>query len=161
MRSVSRFSVSGFSMPELVIVIVIAGVVAVSVIPKFDTALGLRDDAWRDQVLAALRYGQKSAVAHRRLVCATVSSASISLRIASANPASSCNSDLRGPEGSASFTTGGGSSASTAVSPAGIIYFQPDGRVTSDGAGATASSRTVSMSGVSSITVNGETGYVE
>lgn len=161
MRSVGRFAVSGFSMPELVIVIVIAGVVAVSVIPKFDTALGLRDDAWRDQVLAALRYGQKSAVAHRRLVCVTVNSTSMSLRIASANPASACNSDLRGPDGSATFASTGDSSAGTAVAPAGIIYFQPDGRATSDGAGTTTSSRTVSMSGVSSITVNGETGYVQ
>jgi hypothetical protein len=121
----------------------------------------LRDDAWRDQVLAALRYGQKSAVAHRRLVCVTVNSTSLSLRIASANPASSCNSDLRGPEGSAVFATNGDSSSTTAVAPAGVIYFQPDGRATSDGAGTTVSSRTVSMSGVSSITVNGETGYVQ
>jgi hypothetical protein len=49
----------------------------------------------------------------------------------------------------------------TTVSPAGVLFFQPDGRVTSDGAGTTASNRTISLTGASSIVVRGETGHVE
>jgi MSHA pilin protein MshC len=47
------------------------------------------------------------------------------------------------------------------VSPSGVMYMQPDGRVTTDGAGNTSSKFTVSVSGEDNITVQGETGYVE
>jgi len=148
-------------MPELVIVLVVLAVVAVAVVPKFDLALGFRQDAWRDQVVAALRHAKGSAVAHRRLVCVTVGSTAVTLTIASANPATSCNANLTGPDGSAVFASTANSSLAVSVSPSGVIYFQPDGRATSDGAGNSPSSRTLSISGLADITVNGETGYVE
>jgi len=52
-------------------------------------------------------------------------------------------------------------SPGTAVSPAGTLYFQPDGRVTSDGAGNTAANRTITANGIASISIVGETGHVE
>jgi MSHA pilin protein MshC len=149
-------------MVELVMVIVVLGIMAVFVLPKLDAGLSLRDSAWRDEVVATMRYAQKSAVAHRRVVCATVSSTSIALTIATVNPAVSCDATLTGMDGSAVFASTSNSGASTAVAPAGVIYFQSDGRVTTDLAGGTAATRTLSGTGwYADITVKGETGYVE
>ncbi len=147
-------------MVELMIVMVLVGILAVFVIPKMQAAIGLQDESWRDQVVSALRYAQKTSVSHRRLVCVTVGSTAVTVRIASTNPAAGCDHDLAGPEGSATFASGTG--ASTTVAPAGTIYCQPDGRVTTDAAGLTAASRTITVAGASSlITVHGETGFVE
>lgn len=151
----------GFTMVELIMVMVMVSVVAVFVLPKLDSALGMRDGAWHDEVLSTMRYAQKSSVAHRRLVCATVAGTSITLTIATVNPASACTASLTGLNGTAVFASTSNSSAATAVSPVGVIYFQPDGRVTTDGAGASSATRTISMSGADSVTVNGETGHVQ
>lgn len=149
-------------MIELVVVIVLASILAAIAVPKLDVALNVRDDVWRDGLLSGLRFAQKSAVSHRRLVCATISDTQISLQIASANPATSCDTDLVGPRGAGVFASSGNGSTKTSVSPAGIIYFQPDGRTTTDGAGATVASRTVTITGVAAaIAITGETGYAE
>jgi MSHA pilin protein MshC len=162
-KSSDPHALRGFTMVELTIVIVLVGVLAAFVMPKVMAALSIRDGAWHDEVLSTMRYAQKSSVAHRRLVCASVGSASITLTMAAANPATTCGSSLLGMDGSAAFASTSNSSAATTVSPAGDgkIYFQPDGRVTSDGAGNTALTRTISMSGADDVTVNGETGHVE
>lgn len=143
-------------------VIILAAILAAVALPKLDVAMNVRDDIWRDGLLSGLRFAQKTAVSHRRLVCATVSDTQISLQIASANPATGCNTDLVGPRNTGVFATSGNSSTKTTVSPAGIIFFQPDGRTTTDGAGNTVSSRTLTITGVStSIGITGETGYAE
>ena len=60
------------------------------------------------------------------------------------------------------FARSGNGGTKTTVSPTGVIYFQPDGRVTTDGAGATVASRTLTITGVASaISIVGETGYAE
>jgi MSHA pilin protein MshC len=161
-RSSDPTAQRGFTMVEMILVVTLVGVVGVFVVPKLQSALGMRDGAWHDEVLSTMRYAQKSSVAHRRLVCASVSATSITLTIATVNPASACGAtSLTGMNGSAVFASSSNSSAATAVSPAGVIYFQPDGRVTTDGAGLNSATRTISMSGADSVTVNGETGHVE
>jgi Tfp pilus assembly protein FimT len=151
-------------MVELIMVMVMVGILAAYAVPKLSSAISMRDDAWRDEVQASLRYAQKSAVARRRLTCVTIAATSVSVSTSSVNPANAgapCPVALPGPNGSSTFATADNSSAGVSVSPSGVIYFQPDGRVTTDVAGATAANRTVSMSGASSITIYGETGYVE
>jgi MSHA pilin protein MshC len=152
-----RQGARGFTMVELLVVIVMLGALAAVVMPKMDAALGLRTDAARDEVLSALRYAGQTAVSHRRLVCADVSATAVTLRIASIRPASTCNSALGGPDGGSAFTANAGNAA-LAVTPAGTLFFQPDGRVTTDGAGSAAAARTVTVAGAPSITVSGETG---
>ena len=44
----------------------------------------------------------------------------------------------------------------TSLSPAGTLYFQPSGRITSDGAGAVAVNATVAIAGESDIVVVGD-----
>ena len=147
-------------MVELVVVLVLVGVLAAMAIPKFGAALAARDEGWRDALIGGLRYAQKSAVSHRRLVCVDIGPSSITLNIASANPATSCNTALQGPGGSNVYATAS-TSPGTAVSPAGTLYFQPDGRVTSDGAGNTAANRAITAAGVVTVNIVGETGHVE
>lgn len=152
----------GYTMVELVMVIVLASILAAVALPKLQVATNIRDDIWRDGLLSGVRFAQKSAVSHRRLVCATVADTQITLQIASANPATSCDTDLIGPSGAGVFARSGNGSTKTTVSPSGVIYFQPDGRVTTDGAGTTVASRTLTITGVgTAIGIVGETGHAE
>lgn len=148
-------------MVELVIVLVLLGIISVFAVPKLMAAVSMRDDAWRDQVVGALRFAQKSAVARRRLTCVTITDTTVAVTSAATNPASACSTAMPGPDGSTTFASASNSGAVTTVSPAGTIFFQPDGRVTTDGAGTTSASRTISATGVDDITVLGETGHVE
>ena len=59
----------GFTIIELVVVLVLLGIVAVAVMPKLDVITSMRGSAWRDQVVAALHHAQSQAASHRRLVC--------------------------------------------------------------------------------------------
>jgi prepilin-type N-terminal cleavage/methylation domain-containing protein len=150
----------GFTLPELIAVLVLVGILAAVALPKFDAALSLRDDGWHDEVVSALRHARQTAVSHRRLVCASVGSTSVTLTIAAANPATACTAALPGPDGSATYASTATGSAS--IAPAGTIYFQPSGRATSDGAGNSASDRTITLGGSGgTISVIGETGHVE
>ena len=140
-------------------VLILLGVLAAVAVPRIDGLLALRGPAWREQVMAALREAGGLAQGHRRLVCATVASQSLSLRIASTNPASSCDTALNGGDGDSRWawdSKAPATSASTAT-----LYFQPDGRVTSDGAGSSPVNVTISISGETSVTLVGETGHVQ
>lgn len=146
-------------MAELIVVIVIIGILAVVAGTKISGVLGAQDDAWHDQAVAALRQAQKTAVASRRLVCAVVGNGSVTLTIAGANPASACTSALTGLDGG-SNSASTSSTAATSVSPQATLYFQPNGQVSTDGAGATVSNFSVSIATEAAINVVGATGYV-
>lgn len=152
---------AGFTMVELVVIMVIVGILAAYAVPKMAAAISIENDTWRDEVVSALRHAQKSAVARRRLMCVSITATTVTITSAAANPATACTAPVRGPTGDATFATSRSSDAATAVAPAGVIYMQPDGRVTTDGAGATAANRTISMLGASNVVVYGETGHVE
>jgi MSHA pilin protein MshC len=156
----TRASSRGFTLPELIAVLLLVGILAATAAPKMQGALSFRDDGWRDQVVAALHYAHKIAIGHRRLVCASVGAAGVTLNIAGSNPATTCANTLPGLDGSvlAADSKGG---AAASVSPGGTLYFQPSGRVSTDGAGSSAANRTISIAGQTPIVLVGETGHVE
>lgn len=147
-------------MVELIGVMVLLGVVAAVALPKMDGAMALRGPAWRDQVLASLRSAHSLAQGHRRLVCAVLATGVVTLSIASVNPASSCNTALTGADGSAAYASES-SGIALSVSPAGTVYFQPDGRITHDGAGTRLLNASVSVDSEAVIVLVGDTGHIE
>ena len=151
----------GFTLPELIAVVMLIGILSATALPKLQGALSFRDDAWHDQVVAALRYAHKSAISHRRLVCADITASRVTLTIAAANPATTCSANLPGIDGSSASADSQGAAATASVSPAGSFYFQPSGRVTTDGAGATAAARSIAIAGEANIVLVGETGRVD
>lgn len=150
----------GFTLVELVAVLLLVGVLAVVALPRLGELGGFRSDAWRSQALAGLRLAAVTAVGHRRLVCATFESdGRLSLSIASGNPASSCASALPSPDGGSYFAQA--AEGGVSLSPAGPLYFQPNGRVSRDGAGQQVADRSITASGVPAITVYGESGHAQ
>ena len=147
-------------MVELITVMVLVGVLAVVAMPRINSAEGLRGTAWRDQLGAAVLQARSTAIGHRRLVCLAVATGEVRLRLASSNPATSCDTAIPGPDGDARWAVDGQHLAITA-SPSATLYFQPDGRVSQDGAGSSVSSFTLGIAGESSLLVNGVTGHVQ
>lgn len=149
----------GFTMVELIAVLLLVGVLAVVALPRLDGMLALRGTAWRDQVQAAALQARSLATGHRRLVCLTVITGEVRLAMASANPATSCNTTLPGPDGDARWAVDP-KPLTVTVTPAGTLYVQPDGRITSDGAGLTAVNASVAIAGETTLQITGETGHV-
>ena len=146
-------------MVELVAVLLLVGVLAAVALPRLDGALALRSAAWRDQLKAGLLQARTLAQGHRRLVCANLLIGELRLTQASANPASSCNTVLTGADGDARWAFDGNNITLT-QSPTGTLYFQPDGRITSDGAGSSPLNATVALTGETTLQLVGSTGHV-
>lgn len=154
-----RAPAQGFNMVELIAVMLLVGVLSVVAVPKLTGTVALGGTAWRDQVQAALLQARSLATGHRRLVCVAVATGEVRLTMASANPATSCDTPLPGPDGDARWAVDSRSLAVT-VSPAGTLFVQPDARITSDGAGATAVNASVAIAGETALQITGETGHV-
>lgn len=144
-------------MVELVVVIVLLGIVAAVAIPRWRGDNGFEERVVRDQIIAALRYAQKSAVAARRMVCVTFSTSPsrVDFTMSSAYPAASCvgGSGLVGPDG-----TG------LSVVPASSVSFASSAvSLKFDAAGRASTAASITVSGLpasQSITLESETGYV-
>jgi MSHA pilin protein MshC len=149
----------GFTVVELIAVLVLLGVLSVVAVPRLSGMIALRGSGWRDQVQASLRQAATLAQGHRRLVCATIGSQSVTLRIASANPATSCDTALAGGDGDSRWAWDANAPTTSASTAA--LYFQPDGRVSSDGAGSSTVNVTITISGEATLSVIGETAHVE
>ena len=152
----------GFTMVELITIMIILGILAVVAIPRMDSAMSFRSVEFRDRVIAALRYAHKTATSHRRLVCVTLTQTTVAISIDnSATKDSTCDVGLILPGGSvSSFATDQAGFGSAIPSPPPfVLYFQPDGRVTSEALGSTNTNFDNNVDGLS-VVVRGATGYV-
>lgn len=145
---------AGFTLVELVMAIVIAGILAAVVAPRFFDANLFRARGFADQVQTTLRYAQKAAVAQRRNVCVALTASTVSLTIANAaGAASPCAASLVLPAGSNSISAPSGSGITLAYNAA-AFNFDALGRNTGP-------TITITVSGASNnIVVEAETGYV-
>ena len=95
----------GFTLVELVMVLVLAGVLAVFVAPRMVAVGDFNARGFHDETLALLRYAQKSAVAQRRPVCVTFSATTATLTLDAdqnlATGSNGCEANLTGPRGDA------------------------------------------------------------
>jgi MSHA pilin protein MshC len=138
----------GFTLIELIVVMILVGILGVAVLPRFAEKSVFEARGFKDETLALLQYAQKAAIAQRRYVCVTftgTTSASLSVGATTA-----CGTPLAGPTGVAPFsvTARSGGYAATPTN----FYF--------DAVGRPSVGQTISISGSSSLTVETETGYV-
>lgn len=126
----------GFTLVELITVMVIVGILAVSVLPRFFTVSDFEDRGSADQVKSILRFAQKTAIAQHRNISVVVSGSA-------ATP--NCTTTLAGASLTCQVKSG-------ITAGAGTYTFNALGQRTS-GAG----SITV---GGTNITIEAETGYV-
>lgn len=147
--------VRGFTLTELIATIVVAGILAAVVLPRWGGDTGFEGRGFRDETVAALRYAQKSAIAARRTVCATFTTTQATFRISSAFGAANCTvgTPLVGPQDPALVVTATGGAGYSPV-PADVIF---------DAEGRPAVAATITVSGLPAslaIRIEPETGYV-
>ncbi len=139
-------------MTELVVVIVIAGILAATMVPRWGGDTGFEVRGFRDEVASALRYAQKSAVASRRRVCVSFAADALSVTIDSSFGANDCALVLNGASGDPLVVTAEGG-AGFAVLPSSLA-FDPLGRPS-----AALVLQFSNLPGLP-VTVEAETGYV-
>lgn len=146
----------GFTVAELIIVLVVVGVLAAVALPRWTGSSGFESRGFRDELQAALRYAQKSAIAARRTVCADLTAVPVTFRISTGQGAADCTtgSALDGPKGGA-LTVAATSPAGLGAAPASVI-FDSAGRPL----GGAASIAINGLPAALAIAVEAETGYV-
>lgn len=152
----------GFTLIELIMVMVVVGILAVFVAPRFFDANVFKSRGFADQVQATLRYAQKEAIAQHRNVCVAMTPSDITLTIANAIPSlatSPCNTNLVIP----GQATNKISTPSAAITLTAFANFNFDSLGKPwDVAGVTPSTlKTITIFGATNnIFVEAETGYV-
>jgi len=132
---------------ELIVILVIVGILAVTAIPRFFDSKIFESRGFHDETLSLLRYAQKAAVAQRRTVCVAVAATGVALTISSAPlPSTTCDTALVLP---APQRPGTG----LASAPGGFKFLASGG--TDQGANVL-----LSVTGSTGITVDAVTGYV-
>ena len=153
----ARPSQAGFTLVELVIVIVILGALAVVVLPRLGES-SFRSAAFAEQVATAFRFGQRLAVATGCEIQVEVSSAtsSYAVRRRSDGTDTSCGTaggfslDVPNPGGSGAFS--GTATAGVTVTQGLVITFNAQGLPSPNGGTAIVGGR--------SIIVEADTGHV-
>ena len=141
----------GFTLIELVTIVVILGVLAVVAIPRLGNT-EYRSQEFRDRTLSALRYAQKTAVSHRRIVCVTFTANTMTLGMDTANDGAPCETALLLP-GSNTAIVQSGDVNNAVFNPVPVNFnFRSDG----GSAGAL-----IQITNQPNIAVNGVTGHVE
>ncbi|BAN36481.1 methylation [Sulfuricella denitrificans skB26] len=88
----------GFTLVELIVILIIIGVLAVAAIPRFMDQSVFETRGFHDETMSLLRYAQKAAIAQRRSVCVTLNATGVTMMIAgTAPPSTTCNSALAFP----------------------------------------------------------------
>jgi MSHA pilin protein MshC len=155
-------SPAGFTLVELVVVMIIIGVMSVVVLPRFDLFKGFDQVGYRDKVKATLEYARKAAVARRRYTCVSLSGNDMLVTADPGVPESylgGCPASalpLPAEDRTCSPVTVGKVCAPSGVSLTGTatLTFSPLGKPSSAGA------YTVTGDSAENITVEAESGYV-
>jgi MSHA pilin protein MshC len=149
---------TGFTLIELIMVMVIVGILAIFVAPRFFDKNVFQSRGFADEVQASLRYAQKVAIAQRRNACVAFTlpaPSTVTLRIASlAGAGSPCDTDLISLTGDPAYVI---------IAPAGIAFAALPTDFNFDALGRPNPSALPTITIVdasNSITIEAETGYV-
>ena len=153
---VARDYQRGFTLIELIMVMVMLGVLAVFAAPSIFNRNDFEARGFHDQTLGVLRFAQKTAIAQRRAVCVAFTNNSITLTRASAETSALCDTALSGPTG-----------AEVLTASANVTYTTTPTAFRFDGLGQpltgtnTAAPSTIKVANATpTITVEAATGYV-
>lgn len=147
----TRTLTRGFTLIELIMVIVLVGVLAVFAAPRLLDSADFNARGFHDETLALLRYAQKTAIAQRHVVCITFTLTSATLRVDNDGSAG-CEANLVGPKGD---------SPGTITARSGVSYSGLPTAISFDALGQPSAVQTIQVQGVGrSITVEAGTGYV-
>jgi MSHA pilin protein MshC len=155
MRPIEK--IHGFTLVELIMVMIIIGILAVAVVPRMFDRKIYESRGFYDETLAALRYAQKSAIAQRRTTCVAFTSTTVTLKIVTAAGSTDCNTasglaNLVSPTGASPFTVTAKPGVAFSVIPNGVSFYA---------SGQASNRRTIQVAGVAGIiTVEQATGYV-
>jgi MSHA pilin protein MshC len=151
---------AGFTLVELIMVMVIVGVLAVFVAPRMFDRSSFESRGFADQVQASLRYAQKIAIAQHRFVCVDISNNTLTLNldttpISAAHTAATC--PAAGAASNMTLLSGGPYSISRPGITLGNAHFNFDAL----GKPSFATQQAIAISGTTnSIVAEAETGYV-
>lgn len=145
-------AVTGFTLVELVMTLIIVGILAIVVLPRFADKSLFEARGFRDETLSLLRYAQKSAVAQRRTVCVDVKAdgTGLDLRIdTAAVPDGVCDAPFLPPTIPRGSSSGG--LAGTGFS---TFNFLASGATSGSG------TLTLTLTNAAPINIDAATGYV-
>lgn len=153
----------GFTLVELVLVIVLLVILAISFGPRFFEINVFRARGFYDEALSALRYAQKTAIAQRRAIYVNLAATSVSICYTSVFPCSTLADQVPGPYGEKPYAVSAGTGGLTPVT---TLFFDALGRPYKDTDTVPVSTfptLTLTLTGggdTRTITVEQETGYV-
>jgi MSHA pilin protein MshC len=141
----------GFSLVELITVMIIIGIIGAIAAPRFLGRDIFNSRGYYDQLISTVRYAQKAAIAQHRFVCVTITASNVSL--AYGTTSACADGSLINPANGAAYSINapGGITATAAN-----FSFNSLGQPSFSGA-----PLSITVSGYTSpITVETETGYV-
>ena len=153
MNLFSRGMCRGFSLVEMVLVLIIVGVLAAVAAPRLLDRSAFQTHGASAEVRTALRYAQKLAMAKNREVCVTATAANLTLMFTDP-PGPACSQFVLRPDGDASQPT------YTVTSPSGIALTPMAFRFDGQGRPSPNIVLNLTVGGTVDITVERETGYV-
>ena len=161
-----RRASGGFTLVELVVVLIVVGILAVAALPRF-FGNEFSERGFHDGAKAAIQHARKVAVASRRYVCVTVAANGVTLdldpTLPEANTAAvACNPALNLPVPQQNCA------ANRVCAPAGVVLggaagviFDPLGRPVDANKVVLGAATTITVTGQPNIVIQADSGWVQ
>jgi MSHA pilin protein MshC len=148
-RRAHRSGQAGFTLVELVLMLVLIGVLAATVAPRLSGS-AIDEVRFYNETLAFLRYAQKTAISQRRKVCVAFTATAVTATVSSSF-SGACGSALTGPGGVSPYSATAQNGAGFSSTPSPIVF---------DAAGAPDNPQSLALVNSNAIVVEPGSGYV-